>query len=85
MRVKYIVTKDKLNFVHFPSFENIMIFIYNFTLIYFIRFSNEKVFLNTILTNRIQEYLFPTFTIPKLVKFYIQLNINAMESTMVSK
>jgi hypothetical protein len=42
---------------------------YNFTQIYFINFSNEKAFLNTILTSQIQKYLFPTFIIPKFLNF----------------
>jgi hypothetical protein len=58
---------------------------YNFTQIYFIKFSNEKVFLNTILANQIQKFLFPIFIIPKFLEFYIHLHTNPMESTMVSK
>jgi hypothetical protein len=66
-------TKEKVKFIYFPSFE--------YTMIYFIKFS----ILNTILTNQIQKYLLPTFIIPKFFKFCIQLNINPMENTMVSK
>jgi hypothetical protein len=49
------------------------------------KFSNEKVLLNTILASQIQKYLSPTFIIPKFLKFCSQINTNPMESTMVSK
>jgi hypothetical protein len=58
---------------------------YHFTQIYFIKVFNEKVFFNTILISQIQKYLFFTFNISKFIKFCIQLNINPMKSTMVSK
>jgi hypothetical protein len=38
---------------------------YNFINVYFIKFFNEKVGLNTILTNQFQIYLFSTFIISK--------------------
>jgi hypothetical protein len=58
---------------------------YNFTQTYFIKFFNEKILLNTMSISQIQNYLFPTFIIAKFFKFCIQININPMESTMVSK
>jgi hypothetical protein len=60
-------------------------FYHYFTHIHFIKCFNEKILLNTISANQIQKYLFPTFIIPKLFKFCIQLNTNPMENTMVSK
>jgi hypothetical protein len=53
--------------------------------IYSIKFSNEKILLNTILASQIQKYLSPTFIIPIFFKTFIQFNTNPMESTMVSK
>jgi len=35
-----------------------MIFMLYFTYIYFIKFYNEKIFLNTILINQIQKYMY---------------------------
>ncbi len=58
---------------------------YKFTQIYFIKSSNDKTLLSTILTNQNKKYLFPTFIIPKCFKFCIQFNTNPMENTMVSK
>jgi hypothetical protein len=59
-------TKEKVKFIFFPSFEYTMIF-----MLYFIKFYNEKILLNTILASEIQKYLFPTFIIPKFIKFCI--------------
>ncbi len=58
---------------------------YNFIQTYFIQIFIEKVLLNTILTSQIQKYLFPTFIIPKILKFCIQFNINPMECIIISK
>jgi len=77
----------EVKFIYFPSFEytNDQSLCYNFTQIYFIKSSNEKVLLSTILTNQIQKYLFATFIIPKFFKFCIQFYTNPMENTIVSK
>jgi hypothetical protein len=58
---------------------------YNFTHVYFIKFSDEKVGLNTILTNQFQTYLFPTFIIPIFLKFCNWFTINPIEGLVVSK
>ncbi len=81
--VKYIQPKRKWNLFICLLLNIKWSLCYNFTQIYFIKFSNEKVLLNTILTSQIKKYLFLTFIIPKFLKFCIQLNINPMESTMV--
>jgi hypothetical protein len=57
---------------------------YNFIDVYFIKFSNEKVGLNTILTSQFQTYLFPTFIIPKFLKFCSWFIINPIEGSIVS-
>jgi hypothetical protein len=58
---------------------------YNFIHVYFIKFSNEKVGLNTILTSQFQTYLFFTFIIPFFLKFYSWFTINPIEGSIVSK
>jgi hypothetical protein len=58
---------------------------YNFIHVYFIKFSNEKVGLNTLLTNQFQTYLFFTFIIPKFLKFCSWFKINPIEGSIVSK
>ncbi len=58
---------------------------YNFIHAYFIKFSIEKIGLNTILTSQFQTYLFPTFIIPKFLKFCSWFTINPIEGSIVSK
>jgi hypothetical protein len=58
---------------------------YNFIYVYFIKFLNEKIGLNTILTSQFQTYLFPTSIIPKFLKFCNWCTINLIESSIVSK
>ncbi len=58
---------------------------YNFTHVYFIKFSNEKVGLNTISTNQFQTYLLFTFIIPIFLKFCSWFTINPIKSSIVSK
>ncbi len=58
---------------------------YNFIHVYFIKFSNEKVGLNTMLISQIQTYLFPTFIIPNFLKFCNWFTINPIEGSIVSK
>jgi hypothetical protein len=53
--------------------------------VYFIKFSTKKLGLNTILTNQFQTYLFPTFIIPKFLKFHSWFTINPTEGSIVSK
>jgi hypothetical protein len=48
-------------------------------------FFNEKVDLNSILTNQFQMYLFPTFIISKVLKFCGWFTINPIEGSIVSK
>ncbi len=83
--VKYILPKRKKKLFIFLPLHIQWSLSFNFTQIYFIKFSNEKILLNTILASQIQKHLFPTFIIPIFFKFCIQLNTNPMESTMVSK
>jgi hypothetical protein len=75
-------TKEKVEFIYFPSFDLYVITTHKSISLNFIM---KKYFLNTILISQIQKYLLPTFIIAKFLKFCIQLNINPMESTMVSK
>jgi hypothetical protein len=42
-----------------------------------------KINLNTILTNKFQSYLLPTFIIKKLLEFFIQSTTNPMDVLMV--
>jgi hypothetical protein len=58
---------------------------YNFIHVYFIKFSNGKIGLNTILTNQFQPYLFTTFIIPKFLKFCSWFTISPIEGSIVSK
>jgi len=58
---------------------------YNFIYVYFIKFSNEKVGFNTILSSQLQMYLFPTFIIPIFSKIYGSFTINPIEGSIVSK
>jgi hypothetical protein len=58
---------------------------YNFINIYFIKFSNEKVLLITILTGQFQTYLFLTFIIPIFLKLCSWFTINLIEGSIVSK
>jgi hypothetical protein len=58
---------------------------YNFIHIYCIKFSNEKIGLNTILTSQFQTYLFLTFIILKFLKFCNWFTINPIEGSIVSK
>ncbi len=58
---------------------------YNFIHVYFIKFFNEKVGLNTILTNQLQTYLFLTFIIPIFLKFCSWFTINPIEDSISSK
>ncbi len=62
-----------------------MFLCYNFIHVYFIKFSTEKVGLNTILTGQFQTYLFPTFIILKFLKFCSWFTINPIEGSIVSK
>jgi hypothetical protein len=61
-------TKEKIDFFFGDALEYTMILCYNFIHVYFIKFSNEKVGLNTILTSQFQTYLFSTFIIPNVLK-----------------
>ncbi len=65
-------TKEKVKLFIFLPLNIQWSLCYNFTQIYFIKFSMKK-------------YLFPIFVISKFLKICIQFNIKAMESTMVSK
>ncbi len=58
---------------------------YKFIHVYFIKFSNENIGLNTILTIQFQTYLFLTFIIPKFLKFCSWYPINPIEGSIVSK
>jgi hypothetical protein len=62
-------TKEKVKFIYFLSFHLYVII------------THKSISLNFIM----KKYLFPTFIIAKFHKFCIQLKINPMESTMVSK
>jgi hypothetical protein len=53
--------------------------------VYFIKLSNGKIGLNTILTNQFQTYLFTTFIIPKFLKICNWFTINLIEGSIVSK
>ncbi len=57
---------------------------YNFIHVYFIKFSNEKVCLNTILTNQFQTYLFPTFIIPIFLKFCNWFPTNPIDDSIAT-
>jgi hypothetical protein len=61
-------TKEKVNLFFGEALEYTMIFMLQLHT-YFIKFSNEKVGLNTILTNQFQTYLFPTF----IILFFLKL------------
>jgi hypothetical protein len=50
-----------------------------------LNFLMKKIVLNTILTNQSQTYLFPTFIIRKILKFYNWFTINSIEDSIVSK
>ncbi len=50
-----------------------------------LKFFNEKVGLNTILTSQFQNYLFPIFIIPKFLKFCNWFAIKPIEGSIVSK
>jgi hypothetical protein len=58
---------------------------YNFIHVYFIIIFNEKVGLNTILTNQFQTYLFPTFVILKFLKFCSWFTINPIGGSILFK
>jgi len=58
---------------------------YNFIHVYFIKFSIEKIGLNTILTSQFQTYLFPTFIIPKFLTLCSWFTINPIKGSIVSK
>jgi len=58
---------------------------YNFIHVYFNTNSNEKVGLNTILTNQFQMHLFLTFIIRKFLNFCSWFTINPIEGSIVSK
>jgi hypothetical protein len=78
--------KEKINLFFLVRPLNIQWFLcYNFINVYFIKFSNEKVGLNTILTNLFQIYLFLTFVISKFSKFCNWFTINPIEGWIVSK
>jgi hypothetical protein len=78
-------TKDKIYFL-FVRPRNIQWSLcYNFIHVYFSKFSNKKVGLNTILNSQFQTYLFPTFIIPKFLKFCSWFTINPIEGSIVSK
>jgi hypothetical protein len=66
-------TKDKIDFFFGNAFEYTMIFMYTYIHVYFIKFSNEKIGLNTILTIQIQTYLFLIFIIPIFLNFVVDL------------
>jgi len=71
--------KEKINLFFGEAFEYIQWFLcYKFINAYFIKFSNEKISLNTILTNQFQIYLFSTFIISKFT-------INPVKGSIVSK
>ncbi len=53
--------------------------------VYFLKFSNEQVGLNTILTSQFQTYLFLTFIIPKFLKFCSWFTINPIEGSIFLK
>jgi hypothetical protein len=56
-----------------------------FIYVYFIKFSNEIVGLNTILTSQFQMYLFLIFIIPKILKICSWFKINPIEGSIVLK
>jgi hypothetical protein len=78
-------TKEKVDLFFGDAFENTMIFMYIYIHVYFIKFSNEKVGLNTILTSQFQTYLFPIFIIPIFLKICSWFIINPIEGSIVSK
>jgi len=78
-------TKEKVDFFLVRPLNIQWSLCYNFIHVYFIKFSNEKAGLNTILTNQFQTYLFPTFIIPKILKFFSWFTINPIEGSIVSK
>jgi hypothetical protein len=62
-------TKEKVDLFFGDALEYTVIFMYTYIHVYFIKISNEKVGLNTILTNQFQTYLFLIFIIPIFLKF----------------
>jgi len=54
---------------------------YSFIHVYFIKVFNEKIGLNTILTNQFQTYLFPTFIISIFLKICSWFIINPIEGS----
>jgi hypothetical protein len=82
--VKYILPKRKQIFFLVMPFNIQWSLCYNFIHVYFIKFFNEQVGLNTILTNQFQMYLLLTFIIPKFLKFCSWFTINPIEGLIVS-
>jgi hypothetical protein len=78
-------TKEKIDFFLVRPLNIQWSLCYNSTNVYFIKFFNENVGLNTILTIQFQTYLFPTFIIPKFLKFCSWFIINPIEGSIVSK
>ncbi len=78
-------TKENVDFFLVRALSIQLSLCYNFIHVYFIKFSNEKVGLNTILTNQFQTYLFPTFIIPKFLKFCSWFIINPIGGSIVFK
>jgi hypothetical protein len=66
-------TKEKINLFLVKPLNIQWALCYNFIHVYFIKFSNEKVGLNTILISQFQTYLFPTFIIPNFKIFVVDL------------
>jgi len=62
-------TKEKVDLFFGEAFKHNDLYAITSYIYIFIKFSNEKVGLNTILTSQFQTYLFPTFIIPKFLKF----------------
>jgi hypothetical protein len=83
--VKYNLPKRKqICFLVRPLIIQWSLF-YNFIHVYFIKFYNEKVGSNTILTNQFQTYLFTTFIILKFLKFCSWFTINPIEGSIISQ
>ncbi len=83
--VKYIIPKKKLICFLVMPLNIQWCLCYNFIHVYFIKISNEKLGLNTILTNQFQTYLFLTFIIPKFLRFCSWFTISPIEGLIVSK
>jgi hypothetical protein len=78
-------TKEKIDFFGVRPLNIQWSLCYKFIHVYFIKFSNENVGLNTILTIQFQTYLFLTFIIPFFLKFCSWYTINPIKGSIVSK